>query len=154
MKQDDQVTSHAVAEPADPVLKKPSRKAKSASAASARAGANQPNSQTVEQRSRSTAVPNRVYDTIIIGAGISGLAAAYKLNQAGYQDYLVLEKAGRVGGTWRDNTYPGCGCDVPSALYSFFLCTESWLESFICQAAGNPELYGRCGDLFSVVCQD
>ncbi len=134
MKQDDQVTSQAVTEP---VLKKPSRKAKSVSAASARAGANQPNSQTVEQRSRSTAVPSRVYDTIIIGAGISGLAAAYKLNQAGYQDYLVLEKAGRVGGTWRDNTYPGCGCDVPSALYSFsFAPSHGWSHLF----AKQPEI--------------
>ncbi len=128
MKQDDQVTSQAVTEP---VLKKPVRKAKNISTASARAGAIQPNSQTVEQRSRSTAVPSRVYDTIIIGAGISGLAAAYKLNQAGYQDYLVLEKAGRVGGTWRDNTYPGCGCDVPSALYSFsFAPSHGWSHLF------------------------
>lgn len=144
MKQDDQVTLQTVVEPADPVLKKPSRKAKSASTASARAGANQPNSQTVEQRSRSTAVPSRVYDTIIIGAGISGLAAAYKLNQAGYQDYLVLEKAGRVGGTWRDNTYPGCGCDVPSALYSFsFAPSHGWSHLF----AKQPEILNYLEDV-------
>ena len=59
--------------------------------------------------------PTRVYDCIVIGAGISGIAAAYKMIQAGYTDFLVFEKADRVGGTWRDNTYPGCGCDVPSA---------------------------------------
>ena len=64
-------------------------------------------------------VPVHVYDTIVVGAGISGLAAAYQMNQAGYDDYIVLEKASRVGGTWRDNNYPGCGCDVPSAVYSF-----------------------------------
>ena len=46
------------------------------------------------------------YDTIVVGAGISGIAAAYKMKQVGYQDYLVLEKAERVGGTWRDNNYP------------------------------------------------
>ena len=44
-----------------------------------------------------------IYDTIVVGAGISGIAAAYKMNQAGYHDYVVLEKADRVGGTWRDN---------------------------------------------------
>ena len=50
-----------------------------------------------------TEKPVHVYDTIVIGAGISGIAAAYKMNQAGYHDYIVLEKASRVGGTWRDN---------------------------------------------------
>ena len=78
-----------------------------------------------------------VYDTIVIGAGISGIAAAYKMNQAGYHDYIVLEKASRVGGTWRDNNYPGCGCDVPSALYSFsFSPSHKWSHLF----AKQPEI--------------
>lgn len=72
-----------------------------------------------------------VYDCVVIGAGISGIAAAYKMIQAGYTDFLVLEKADRVGGTWRDNTYPGCGCDVPSALYSFsFAPSHAWSHLF------------------------
>jgi len=77
------------------------------------------------------------YDTIVVGAGISGIAAAYKMKQVGYQDYLVLEKADRVGGTWRDNNYPGCGCDVPSALYSFsFAPSHQWSHLF----AKQPEI--------------
>ena len=78
-----------------------------------------------------------IYDTIVVGAGISGIAAAYKMNQAGYNDYVVLEKASRVGGTWRDNNYPGCGCDVPSALYSFsFSPSHKWSHLF----AKQPEI--------------
>ena len=77
------------------------------------------------------------YDTIVIGAGISGIAAAYKMNKAGYNDYIVLEKASRVGGTWRDNNYPGCGCDVPSAVYSFsFSPSHKWSHLF----AKQPEI--------------
>ena len=79
----------------------------------------------------------RIYDTIVIGAGISGLAAAHQMNERGYTDYVVLEKANRVGGTWRDNTYPGCGCDVPSALYSFsFAPSHKWSHLF----AKQPEI--------------
>jgi cation diffusion facilitator CzcD-associated flavoprotein CzcO len=55
----------------------------------------------------------------IVGAGISGMLAAIKLKEAGYEDIVVFEKAGRIGGTWRDNVYPGIGCDVPSHLYSY-----------------------------------
>ena len=82
-------------------------------------------------------VPVHVYDTIVVGAGISGLATAYQMNQAGYDDYIVLEKASRVGGTWRDNNYPGCGCDVPSAVYSFsFSPSHEWSHLF----AKQPEI--------------
>ena len=81
--------------------------------------------------------PVHTYDTIVVGAGISGIAAAYQMNQAGYHDYIVLEKASRVGGTWRDNNYPGCGCDVPSALYSFsFSPSHKWSHLF----AKQPEI--------------
>jgi cation diffusion facilitator CzcD-associated flavoprotein CzcO len=55
----------------------------------------------------------------IIGAGIGGLAAAIHLRRAGYHDLVVLERGHELGGTWRDNTYPGCACDVPTALYSY-----------------------------------
>ena len=55
----------------------------------------------------------------ILGAGMSGLGAAAKLKEAGYSVIDIFEKSAGVGGTWRDNTYPGCGCDVPSHLYSY-----------------------------------
>src|ERR1043166_7803179 len=58
-------------------------------------------------------------DAIIVGAGFSGIAAAVSLRRRGIHDFVVLEKADRVGGTWRENTYPGAACDVPSHLYSF-----------------------------------
>lgn len=54
----------------------------------------------------------------IIGTGFSGLGIAIELRKRGREDVLVLEKADEVGGTWRENTYPGCVCDVPSQLYS------------------------------------
>lgn len=59
------------------------------------------------------------HDCIIIGSGFSGLCMAIKLREAGYTDFLILEKESELGGTWRDNHYPGAECDVPSALYSF-----------------------------------
>src|SRR2546429_259506 len=61
----------------------------------------------------------RHFAVLVVGAGASGLGAAIRLGQAGVDDLAVLEKAGSLGGTWRDNTYPGCACDVPSALYSY-----------------------------------
>jgi cation diffusion facilitator CzcD-associated flavoprotein CzcO len=75
---------------------------------------------------------------LIIGAGFSGLGAAIKLTQAGYTDLVVLERADDVGGTWRDNVYPGCRCDVPSNLYSYsFHPKPDWRETYPSQ----PELW-------------
>lgn len=65
---------------------------------------------TVEKKSKKIA---------IIGAGFGGIAMAIELKKAGEEDFWILEKGGDVGGVWRDNTYPGCSCDVPSHLYSF-----------------------------------
>src|SRR3546814_19487126 len=60
-----------------------------------------------------------LHDTrvIIVGAGMAGLLAAIRLKQRGIDDLVILEKGDGVGGTWRDNAYPGCACDVPSHLY-------------------------------------
>jgi cation diffusion facilitator CzcD-associated flavoprotein CzcO len=55
----------------------------------------------------------------VIGAGISGIIMGCRLQQAGIRDFVVLEKAERAGGTWRDNTYPGVACDIPSHLYCY-----------------------------------
>lgn len=67
---------------------------------------------------------------IVIGGGLAGVAAAVRLRREGY-DFLVLERGDRVGGTWRDNTYPGAACDVPSHLYSYsFAPNPQWTRSF------------------------
>ncbi len=67
----------------------------------------------------------------VIGGGLAGLAAAIRFRERGWQDFLVLERGDRVGGTWRDNTYPGAACDVPSHLYSYsFALNPGWTRSF------------------------
>ncbi|MFI6935615.1 flavin-containing monooxygenase [Streptomyces sp. NPDC050287] len=67
----------------------------------------------------------------VIGAGFGGLGAAVRLRREGVTDFVVLERAGSVGGAWRDNTYPGCACDVPSHLYSFsFAPHPDWPRTF------------------------
>lgn len=58
-------------------------------------------------------------EVIIIGAGFGGLGLALRLKRARRHSFLVLERAGEIGGTWRDNVYPGCACDIPAMLYSF-----------------------------------
>ena len=75
---------------------------------------------------------------VIIGSGFSGLALAVELKRAGRDDFVVLERAHDVAGTWRDNTYPGCACDVPSHLYSFgFAPNPDWSSTF----SPQPEIY-------------
>lgn len=75
------------------------------------------------------------HEVLIVGAGASGIGAAIRLLQAGITSFVVLEKAASLGGTWRDNTYPGCACDVPSALYSYsFAPNPSWTRAFAGQA--------------------
>ena len=59
------------------------------------------------------------FPIVIVGTGFSGIAMAVMLQKAGFDRFTVLEKAQDIGGTWRDNTYPGAACDVPSHLYSF-----------------------------------
>ncbi len=73
----------------------------------------------------------RYSQVAIVGAGFSGLAMGAKLKEAGIHDFVLFEKADEVGGTWRDNTYPGAACDVPSHLYSFsFAPNPHWSRSF------------------------
>ncbi|MGW1542595.1 flavin-containing monooxygenase [Streptomyces sp. NPDC002309] len=67
----------------------------------------------------------------VVGSGFGGLGAAVRLRREGITDFVVLERAGSVGGTWRDNSYPGCACDVPSHLYSFsFAPNPEWPRTF------------------------
>jgi cation diffusion facilitator CzcD-associated flavoprotein CzcO len=75
------------------------------------------------------------YDVVIVGAGFSGLAAAAKIAQRTQCSYVILEQGADVGGTWRDNTYPGCACDIPAPLYSFsFLQNPDWCQLFATQS--------------------
>jgi cation diffusion facilitator CzcD-associated flavoprotein CzcO len=75
----------------------------------------------------------------IIGAGHSGICMGMLLKRAGIDDFVILEKAATLGGTWRDNTYPGASCDAPSFLYSFsFAQKTDWSRRF----AWQPELLG------------
>ncbi len=67
----------------------------------------------------------------VIGAGLGGLCAAIRLKEAGFDNVTILEKAEKVGGTWRDNSYPGCACDTPVALYQFsFAPSLGWSHLF------------------------
>ncbi len=94
-----------------------------------------------------------VLDAIIIGTGFGGIGMAIQLQQAGMNNYLVLEKAADVGGVWRDNQYPGAACDVPSHLYSFsFAPNSTWSHKY----ARQDEIHGyirRCADRFGVTPQ-
>jgi cation diffusion facilitator CzcD-associated flavoprotein CzcO len=63
--------------------------------------------------------PDLATTIVIVGSGFSGLGMAMQLRRRGRDDFVILEKCHDVGGTWRDNTYPGCGCDVPTAIYSY-----------------------------------
>src|SRR5688572_2262056 len=79
-------------------------------------------------------------DIAIVGSGFSGLCMAIKLREAGMDDFVVLERGDAVGGTWWFNTYPGCGCDVPSHLYSFsFAPNPDWTRTYSRQ--GEIEAY-------------
>src|SRR6267154_178357 len=75
--------------------------------------------------------PVRHVHIAIIGTGFSGLGMAIRLKQQGQEDFVVIERADDIGGTWRDNTYPGCACDIPSHLYSFsFALNPNWSRSY------------------------
>lgn len=75
---------------------------------------------------------------VIIGCGFSGLGMAIQLKKAGFHDFVILEKSDALGGTWWDNKYPGCACDVPSHMYSFsFELNPNWSRMF----APRPEIW-------------
>jgi cation diffusion facilitator CzcD-associated flavoprotein CzcO len=86
---------------------------------------------------RATISATRQVFAAIIGSGFSGLAVAIEFKKAGIEDLAILERAPTLGGTWRDNHYPGCACDVPSHLYSFsFAPNPDWTHAF----APQPEI--------------
>jgi cation diffusion facilitator CzcD-associated flavoprotein CzcO len=77
-------------------------------------------------------------DVLIVGSGFSGLGMAINLRRSGREDFIVIDKADEVGGTWRENTYPGCACDIPSHMYSFsYALNPDWTNSYSAQ----PEIW-------------
>ena len=91
-----------------------------------------------------SATDARHVDHLVIGAGFAGLCAAIKLEEAGERDFVVVERAADVGGTWRDNTYPGAACDVPSQLYSYsFAKNPTWSRSY----SHQPEIHAYINDV-------
>lgn len=80
---------------------------------------------------------NEPLDVLIIGAGFAGLGMAIRLQQAGIANFAILERSNEVGGTWRDNQYPGAACDIPSNLYSYsFAPNPDWSRSY----SGSAEI--------------
>lgn len=76
---------------------------------------------------------------VVVGSGFAGVALGVRLQEAGIEDFAILERADGIGGVWRDNTYPGCACDVPSALYSLsFAPNPDWSRAY----ATQPEILG------------
>jgi cation diffusion facilitator CzcD-associated flavoprotein CzcO len=86
----------------------------------------------------------------IIGSGFSGLGMAIRLKQDGVEDFLIFERANEVGGVWRDNTYPGCACDIESPLYSYsFAPNPDWSRLY----SGQAEIWKylrACTDRFAL----
>ena len=100
--------------------------------------------------SRGTASRTRAHAVVIVGTGFAGIGMAIALTKAGLRDFVILEKADRVGGTWRENTYPGCACDIRSHLYSYsFEPKADWSREF----APQQEILGyieHCVDKFGL----
>ena len=94
---------------------------------------------SVKAVSRKPAVQQKPAVVLIVGAGFAGLGMAIRLQQAGIKDIVILERGDEVGGTWRDNQYPGAACDIPSNLYSYsFAQNPDWSRSF----SGSREILG------------
>lgn len=94
--------------------------------------------------------PQADYETLIVGTGFSGLGMAIKLLEQGREDFLLVEKSDSVAGTWRENTYPGCACDVPSHMYSFsFEPNPDWSEMYAPQTEIRAYLE-RCANDYGV----
>ncbi|MCP5163130.1 MAG: NAD(P)/FAD-dependent oxidoreductase [Hahellaceae bacterium] len=95
-------------------------------------------------------VAESVLDVAIVGSGFAGIGMAIRLTQSGIENFRILEQSADIGGTWRDNTYPGAACDVPSHLYSFsFAPNPRWSRMF----AEQKEIHGYlkdCVDRFNL----
>ena len=90
-------------------------------------------------------------DVLVVGAGVSGLCMGIKLLEAGTKDFLIIEKSSEIGGTWWENRYPGCACDIRSHLYSFsFALNPDWSRSYSPQREIWDYLR-RCAQQFGIM---
>jgi len=112
-----------------------------------------PNDRDLNMKRNSTPSHRPISDSpriVIIGAGVSGICMGIQLLRNGYRDFRIIEMSDDVGGTWFDNTYPGCGCDIPSMLYSFsFALNGNWSRKY----APQDEIlhyFRKCVDRFSL----
>ncbi|CAH0197290.1 Baeyer-Villiger monooxygenase [Massilia sp. Bi118] len=95
-------------------------------------------------------IPAQVHEVLIVGGGFGGIGMAVMLKRAGIRDFLILERGAGVGGVWRDNTYPGAACDVPSHLYSFsFEPNPDWSRRFASQDEIHAYLR-HCADKYGL----
>lgn len=99
---------------------------------------------------RASAAPTKL-EVAVIGTGFSGLCMGIELKRSGIHDFLLFERSARLGGTWRDNTYPGCACDIPSHLYSYsFEPNARWSRVF----APHDEILAyldRCAEKYGLL---
>lgn len=80
--------------------------------------------------------PDVPFTVAVVGAGMSGILAGHRFGQAGVP-YVILEKNADVGGTWLENTYPGCRVDVPNHLYSYSFAPTEWTQHFVAGRAAS-----------------
>jgi cation diffusion facilitator CzcD-associated flavoprotein CzcO len=90
------------------------------------------------------------HELAIVGSGFAGLGMAIECKRAGIGDFVVLERAGQLGGTWRDNHYPGCGCDVPTPLYSYSFAPNPHWSHLYARSEEIRTYLERCADEFAV----
>ena len=90
------------------------------------------------------------HDLAIVGSGFAGLGMAIEAKRAGIEQIIVLERADTLGGTWRDNHYPGCGCDVPTPLYSYSFAPNPYWSHLYARSDEIRSYLERCADEFDV----
>ena len=114
-----------------PVKKTAPKKAAGKKAAGTKAASKKAASKKAPRKTAARKPASKPASVLIVGAGFAGLGMAIRLKKAGIEDFVILERGEDVGGTWRDNTYPGAACDIPSNLYSFsFAPNPNWSRSY------------------------
>jgi cation diffusion facilitator CzcD-associated flavoprotein CzcO len=103
---------------------------------------------TPSPRSRGAGVVD--HEILVVGAGFSGLGAGIKLKDAAFEDFAILEQAADLGGTWRDNTYPGVAVDIPSFNYSFSFAPHPGWSRVFAGGAEIKEYADRCADAYDL----